>query len=78
MEKIITLLEKLNTNIEKLLKEKEPADELVWTKKQAMNYLRVSASTIDYLTKTRGKRFKIGKNAYSVNDIKQLKKQREN
>lgn len=78
MEKIISLLERLNANIEQLLKEKESDEELVFTKKQAMNYLRVSASTIDYLAKTRGKRFKIGKNAYSVNDIKLLKKKREN
>lgn len=78
MEKIITLLERLNANIEKLLKEKEPVEELVFTKKQAMKYLGVSASAIDYYAKLRGKRFKISKNAYSVNDIKQLKKQREN
>lgn len=78
MEKVIALLEQLNANIEQLLKEKEPAEELVYTKKQAMKYLGVSASTIDYYAKLRGKRFKISKNAYSVNDIKQLKKQREN
>ena len=76
MEKIIELLEKLNSNIERILNQNEK-EILTYTKRQAMAYLGVSASAVDYYAKQRGKRFKIAKNAYSISETKLIKKERE-
>lgn len=73
MDKIIQLLEKLNSNIEKLLVNQ--SDELpTYTRKQTMNVLGVTTGTITNYERTYGNKFKLGKNAYSKRFVDSLKK----